>query len=189
MGMDIYGIKPKQSSPRPELDFSGASEEVRKVYFEELRKWEEENAGSYFRANLWSWRPIQIIIETVKDLYKLDIDTSEFGYNSGGGLTTQEECDTLANSMEEFISKDKNFKEGDDQIYLNLGMWSSYEGTLSISEEMQDELNSQYPIGSVMYNAVVATDGTLVVPAWSTSRSHVEKFIQFLRNCGGFEIW
>jgi hypothetical protein len=42
-------------------------------------------AGEYFRANIWSWRPIQaLIIELCSDL--LDEETIEsIGYNDGGG--------------------------------------------------------------------------------------------------------
>lgn len=189
MGMDIYGLNPKLKEEKPEIDYENSTEEERKEYWKKLNAWEEENPGYYFRANVWSWRPIQIIIETVKDLYELDIDTSDFGYNSGAGIDNQEKCNILADAIETFISRDQNFKEDSDKIYLNLGMWSSYEGQLYISAEVTENLNKDYPVGSVMYNPVVSSEGVLVVPAWSASKSYVENFVKFLRNCGGFEIW
>ena len=191
MGMDIYGRNPKIKSPRPELDFSGASEAVREVYFEELRKWEEENQGTYFRANLWSWRPIQFLINFVNEKYNLGFDLSNYDNNSGAGLETQEDCDILADKLESMIGK-LGLNEDSDTLYLQLGMWVVSEGdhgSFKLSDEVQEELNEQYPLGSILESSVITSDGQLVQPAWSTSKSHIQEFVNFLRHCGGFEIW
>lgn len=192
MGMDIYGIDPKVKSPRPELDFDGNhSDEVKQAYFEALREWESENSGSYFRASLWSWRPIQFLINYVNEKYNLGFDLENFGHNSGGGLTRQEDCDILADKLESMIGK-LGLNEETDTLYLQLGMWVVSEGdhgSFKLSDEVQEELNEQYPLGTILESSVVASDGQLVQPAWSTSKSHIQEFVDFLRNCGGFEIW
>ena len=192
MGMDIYGINPKIKSEKPELDFLVEhSDEVKQAYFEALREWESENSGVYFRANLWSWRPIQFLISYVNEKFDLNFDTSLYGENSGGGLKTQEECNILADKLELTVGS-IGLNESTDTLYLCLGMWVVSEGdhgSFKLSDEIQEELNEQYPMGTILESSVVTSDGQLVQPAWSTSKSHIQDFIDFLRNCGGFEIW
>ena len=67
-------------------------------------------------------------------------------------------------------------------------MWVNDEGSLLTSAE-NEELNDEYEIGKIMYTPVVTASGKVVKPAYSTSKSHLEEFINFLRHCGGFEIW
>jgi hypothetical protein len=49
--------------------------------------------GNYFRANLWSWRPINMLCDLVIEKDSLQLKTENWGYNDGAGLETQEECD------------------------------------------------------------------------------------------------
>lgn len=65
MGMDVYGKNPTTKE------------------------------GEYFRANIWSWRPIHALCETV---LKRKLPGWEF--NEGAGFETQEECSTLADGLE-----------------------------------------------------------------------------------------
>ena len=60
--MDIYGLNPTLTEKRPEIEYEGSTEEERKIYWNKLEAWEEANPGYYFRANVWSWRPINKII-------------------------------------------------------------------------------------------------------------------------------
>lgn len=55
-------------------------------------------SGNYFRANIWSWRPIHKLCETV-----LHTDLPLWGSNGGAGFTTQEACDDLANRLEKHL--------------------------------------------------------------------------------------
>ena len=68
-------------------------------------------------------------------------------------------------------------------------MWVNDNGGFSVPEHIQEQLNEQYPIGTKLHTSVVASNGELVNPAWGVSRKHVMNFIDFLYNCGGFEIW
>lgn len=68
MGMDVYGLKP--SSKR----------------------------GEYFRANVWSWRPIHALCEVVHGG-----DLPGWGYNDGAGFRTQAECDALADALAKYL--------------------------------------------------------------------------------------
>jgi len=188
MGMDIYGRNPQLKSNAPEIDWTSANEEEQKAYFEHMNEFEKDNPGRYFRANLWSWRPIHMLIEHVNQFYNLGIDTSEYGTNSGAGLETQEECDDLANTLEYILQSDENMEDEGDRVYLHLGMWVNEDGNF-LRDEVSEALNSEYEMGTIMYTPVVTDKGEIVKPAWSTSKEHLEDFIKFLRHCGGFEIW
>jgi hypothetical protein len=186
MGMDIYGLNPKLTSERPEIDWDTSTEESRKEYFKVLEEWEEENPGYYFRANLWSWRPIHALIDSVILLNELDLDTKLFGENSGGGFKTQEECDLVANGLKDLVAEMK--ESGQETIYLNLGMWVSWEGSFNVPQDLQAELNEQNE-KLFIPSPIVASNGQLVIPAHGVSIEHIETFINFLYHCGGFEIW
>jgi len=73
MGMDVYGNKPANK------------------------------AGEYFRANIWSWRPIHKLCETV-----LKCKLESWGCNDGAGFTTQKECDQLATKLATYLAQFPN---------------------------------------------------------------------------------
>jgi len=188
MGMDIYGLDPKIVGEKPELDFSNATDQEKQDFFKAMNEWEDANPGYYFRANIWSWRPINILINHVNKFYNLGIDTTGFDYNSGHGIKDQEACDRLADTLEYVLESDEDMQEEDDQIFFSFGMWVNDEGSL-LSHAENQKLNAEYEIGKIMYTPVVTASGKVVKPAYSTSKSHLEEFINFLRHCGGFEIW
>ena len=62
------------------------------------------NKAYYFRTNVWQWRPLMELIEQSNDVYNLNIENLDKWYfNDGYGLETQEECDKLANALEQLI--------------------------------------------------------------------------------------
>lgn len=189
MGMDIYGLDPKLVSKEPQRpDWEKATKEEKDSYFVAKSAWEEENPGYYFRANIWSWRPIHVICETAIFITELPFDTKGWGDNSGNGLKTQEECDLLANAIDVFLTlNEANAKEDTDNIYICYGLWVHGNGSF-IEKEKCGELDAEYPFGTILYNGVVNKDGDVVFPAWGTTIEHVREFVNFLRHCGGFQI-
>lgn len=143
--------------------------------------------GEYFRANLWSWRPIHLLCDKVIDLYNLKISTDGWEFNDGKGLEDQEDCNILANAMENYLEFRTGLESDDDVIYLNLGMWSSTDGSF-IDGDVCNKINEMHRIGTVLEAGVVLEDGRYVVPSHCTSVGHIKHFIKFLRNCGGFSI-
>lgn len=57
-------------------------------------------SGNYFRASIWSWRPILIEITRLNKEKNLGLDLSHWGSNDSDGLHTQEECNKLATAIE-----------------------------------------------------------------------------------------
>ena len=67
MGFDVHGMNPKQNTKKPPLVkkadssdsyFDGLSKKEITEYFDLKSKWDSENPGSYFRNNVWGWRPL-----------------------------------------------------------------------------------------------------------------------------------
>jgi hypothetical protein len=149
-------------------------------------------AGDYFRSNWWGWRPINYICQLAAEQSKLKIDFSYWGSNDGKGLRTQKQCDKLADAIELLISNNPNYNEymvdGDDRIFIVMGAWVEA-GTGRFYSEEDTELNGQYEYGSILFSPVVTKSGKMVESAHSCSLSHIKNWIEFLRGCGGFEIW
>lgn len=189
MGVDISGRNPQLKSERPQIDWETSSEEAKKMYFDAVDKWEEENPGDYFRSNWWGWRPIVCLVDAACETYGMKVDTSSWHFNDGAGPETQEECDSIADALEFMLSIDGNpLQEDDDYIYACMGSWSTTEGRF-VENDMEEKLNEQYPPGTVLTNSVVTPDSQVVQPSHGTSLGHIKRFIKFLRNCGGFQVF
>ena len=86
MGMDIYGENPtlvkglnKPIRPKDEED----NQEQWSEYYKQKRYWENINVGIYFRANIWSWRPIWAMVEKLCDDILTEEDIKHGSYNDG----------------------------------------------------------------------------------------------------------
>lgn len=189
MGVDIYGRNPNLKGQQPKIDWEVASQDAKDVYFEALHNWEEENPGYYFRSNWWGWRPIVCLTDAACETYGIKLDTSSWHFNDGQGPETQEECDSIADALEFMLSIDGSpLKEDDDYVYTCMGSWCTSEGR-SLEDHIQEQLNDQYPPGTVLTNSVVTPDSQVVQPSHSASLKHIRNFIKFLRNCGGFQVY
>ena len=132
MGMDIYGLNPSAE------------------------------AGKYFRANVWSWRPIHQFIEDVKGVDKETLRS--MGFNDGAGLKTQDECTKLADAMQTRAAKMR--EDGIEEISVDFCNGLAVDKTGLFVDYGTPGSRSPY----------------------YTDLKHVEKFILFLRSCGGFEV-
>lgn len=194
--MDISGINPKMRGEMPKIDWDNCTEQERDTYWQKRRIFDSENPGVYFRANIWSWRPIAFMIAYINDLYDLKLDEdflNKMHFNDGGGLKTQEECDRLADFMESFINN--NF-EGWEYIGIPTSMLYykvvNDDGTLTekhIYGQEVDELLEKYAVMGFIKDGEIVTDDRIYHTAHSTGIDHLREFITFLRECGGFEIW
>lgn len=147
--------------------------------------------GDYFGLNWWGWRPINAICEIAAYDSKLKIDFEYWGSNDGKGLKTQKQCDKLADAIEQLISTklSESINNDDDRIQIVLGSWCESGTGKFIDSETQLKLSQQFEYGSLLYTPIIAENGMMVESAHSTSLGIIKRFINFLRNCGGFEIW
>src|SRR5262249_22633636 len=122
-------------------------------------------AGKYFRANVWSWSPIHsLIVELCSDL--LDEKTLRLlAFNDGAGPKGQKICTEMANRFERWM---EHHTEG---LRLESDLRVTKEGRLVGEEELakDPDLETESP--------------------FEVADEHLKKWIEFLRNCGGFRVW
>ncbi len=69
--------------------------------------------GEYFRANVWSWRPIHAICDEAIRASKLGINTDSWAYNDGDGCGSQEESTALADAIVAWLANNLDFGNAD----------------------------------------------------------------------------
>jgi len=190
MGVDISGKNPIIRSEKPQFPsnevWKEMSEKAKDEFWQLDREFRENNPGDYFRSNWWGWRPIVMLSEMVNDIRDLGLDLSYWGSNDGSGLDTQEECNKLADALEE-IGKEFFDVEDVDELQLCMGSWCTLDGKF-VTSKVEEDLNEEY-YGQLITSPIVTKDGMVVQSSHSVDKAHLQRFISFLRECGGFEIW
>ena len=107
MGFDLSGMNPNMSSPQPELPpFTERTDKD----WEKYTDWQEENCGTYFRNNVWSWRPLWHFVSAVCGSILTEKDIESGSYNDGHKI-----CKTKANRIASRLFK--LIRKGDVKAY------------------------------------------------------------------------
>ena len=163
MGMDVYGINPKDvvgTEPKFPENYRELSEAAQDEYWEADRKFHKDNPGIYFRANAWGWRPIHIFMsQACSHIYGEKIDSS-MQFNDGAGIPEEliEECaDAMQKSLD---SLKEDYPEDIVTVDTEDGPVDCY------APIHDDEWRDSY-----------------TVPLW-----RLKDWIKFVRNSGGFRV-
>ena len=166
MGMDVYGRKPKNET------------------------------GEYFRANVWSWRPIYWLCYTAISRHEEETGYDDLipdktfrgmEYNDGYGLRSDRKCNLLSDYLQDVVDiffdpsgipfehkPSGDFKFGvdkDGKFYIDTGFYTDKEGKFLSEEKCKDpNIEGKHS-------------------PYRTNKEHIKGFIDFLRNCGGFQVW
>jgi hypothetical protein len=117
-------------------------------------------SGNYFRANVWSWRPIHVLCYDLNQKYALNLDLSGWSMNDGAGLHNQADCDALADAIEAHVA------DGPEEYTADCGMYCDAQTGRFVPAGTEGAKTAHY-----------------------TDKEHVLEFAKFLRECGGsFEI-
>ena len=176
MGMDVEGINPttiSEEPKRPDNLYDLSDEEV-SSYWEARNKWLDENPGVYFRANVWSWRPICEAMWESGACYELpDGQWEHMSFNDGAGARSREECDRMAAKLRSWMN---------EKIWDDTNRWvpEGYD-----KDDMQVDEQGRFVSKTEAELKDVVTHSP-----YSVSKEHLEAWIRFLENCGdGFEVW
>ena len=94
MGFDLYGANPIKNTKIPIevtqyqdeegfCNWNKMSDENKEEYFKYREQHEEENPGTYFRNNVWWWRPLwEFVVERCDDILT-EKDIEHGSYNDG----------------------------------------------------------------------------------------------------------
>ncbi|MFM9117588.1 MAG: hypothetical protein ACKOU6_15650 [Planctomycetota bacterium] len=122
-------------------------------------------AGRYFRANIWSWFPDQLSRCTIRRLAPESVAMTKLGFNVGAGLADAPTCQQMANRFECWL---EHHTAGHG---IDLGLRVTYDGRFVSDEELskRPDLETMSP--------------------YQVDDEHLKQWVEFLRHCGGFEVW
>ena len=145
MGFDLSGMNPNMSSPEPiwsegypwskegqEQKLKDPTFEQRyEDYWKERNKWQDENCGTYFRNNVWFWRPLWNFVCRSCDNILTDKDIERGNYNDGHKIS-KTKANRIAKKLFKLIET--------DQVKAYESMYKREQGKLS-----EDDWNKSYP--------------------------------------------
>ena len=129
-----------------------------------------KNSKAYFRANVWSWRPIHAVIAEVASDFIPEKTLHAMSFNDGAGLESEEDCKKLAFRISAWLERNINGKHIDPPV-------TSLEQSVLefINKNLSDEVVSTSPSSSSSIEYYVSDD-------------HLKEFVEFLNICGGFKV-
>lgn len=122
-------------------------------------------AGKKLRLEFWAWRPIHALLGILcADLVDAgSLKGMKFG--DGSGPASPETCMQIADRFEQWLQLHPG------ECVLESGIRMTKEGRFVTEQELAD-------------NASLET-----VSAYKTEPDQLQCWIEFLRHCGGFEVW
>lgn len=201
MGFDLYGLNPKTTSQRPKrpegMYEEGVPQPSRETIDEYYDKLEEYNnqAGTYFRNNVWWWRPLaSYIINETKCIEEKD---QEEWHSNGGHQVSEQLANTIADQLEHLISKghtqsyaETYEKERQDAEQFNEKVEAELSAfTKSVQKKLNDDslVPRDFPESDrEEWNKIYRKSKW--VASYPFSVDNVKEFIKFCRSSGGFEI-
>ena len=183
MGFDLTGLNPNLTRPEPELP---PMVERTSEHWEIYTDWQEENCGTYFRNNVWGWRPLWNFVTAMCNDFLTEKDIEQ-GYYNDGHKISKTKAGKIAKKLYNLIEK------GDVEAYE-----SAYKRNLASLEQIYCDIcdatgKRQKPpetgAGDMECNGC---NGTGKKDAWAKSYpfsvDNVRQFANFCANSGGFEI-
>jgi hypothetical protein len=120
-------------------------------------------AGTYFRASVWSWYPILDLIKSTGVLPAEMVE--QMGYNDGAGPDAVL-AGVLADALEAAV-------RGADA-----------DGVLLSTED-----NTERGTAAAVFGLMAMLSGSTAGADFSTDVAHLREFVGFCRASGGFEVW
>lgn len=121
--------------------------------------------GKRYRPEFWSWRPIHALIgKLCSDLFN-EKALAEMAFNRGGGPLDQQTCTAMAGRFEQWM---EHHAQG---FSLESGIRVTEEGRFVSEEDLAKNPSME------------------TVSAYEVSDDELKRWIEFLRHCGGFEVW
>lgn len=122
------------------------------------------NESAYFRANIWSWRPIHAIITEVASDFIPEKVLHGMQFNDGAGLTSDADCKKLA---------------------ARISAWMEHN-----VEGKKMEVNSDSPDLKMakMLESAFGADNISPNLSYEVDDEHLKEFVEFLNICDGFKV-
>jgi len=210
MGFDLYGLNPtvnKKYPPRyneimEEYGKDGMlnwkkdiPEDIKDEYFELKDNYEEENPGSYFRNNVWFWRPLwSFVCVSCDDILKKK-DISGGNYNDGHKISKTKAIkmgkrlsEKLADGTIDDMERDYALRKAKADVH-NKNVQKHLD---EISRKCKDKHGKDLVPANYPEPYKTLWDDMYSNKMWDSdypfSRDNIEDFAKFCLQSGGFEI-
>ena len=164
MGFDLYGLNPENPNKavKPEqIDWSKKpTEKEKSAYFDAVDDFQIEVVGSYFRANVWYWRPIWSFVCGACNDILTENDMERGSFNDGHKIS-KTKAKRIATKLR------KNLKNG--HIHELCDRYEKNRSMLKLANKDDKKLSSTF--------------------SYPMNTENFEEFQRFCENSGGFEIW
>ena len=183
MGFDLTGLNPNLVRPEPELPpFPERTNEDWELYHE----WQEESCGTYFRNNVWGWRPLWNFVTGACDDILTEKDMEAGCYNDGHKIS-KTKADRIAKRLWKLINSGQ-VKDYEDEYKAGLASLEQLDCDICDATGKRQEPPS-IGAGDVRCNGC---HGTGKKDDWAKSypfsEDNVRQFANFCANSGGFRI-
>jgi hypothetical protein len=190
MGMDVYGRRADVGEPPdlPEPAENASDEEketAREAWLQEYRAWEDQ-PGAYFRANVWAWRPIHDLMQQLCGDFLDEELLHHMGFNDGAGPEDQKICDEIATRFSQWMEHHVDGHEVDH------GMHVDGDGKfVDLRPKSSDETGwlAEAALAEAAQERFGAQGVDAVRSAHSVDDECLKEWIEFLRHCGGFQVF
>ena len=210
MGFDLYGVCPTINKDYPKkyynllkkygngdsLDWNKATKKVRKEYFDFQNKYQEDNQGTYFRNNVWWWRPLwQFVCEQCQEF--LTVADMNGGNSNDGYKITKTKSIKIAKRLSKVLAG--TFVDEVDREH-SLRAAKAKVDNEQLKEQM-DAIHKEVNKNHVGNSIVPANYPKPYYKKWKKlqdahnwdgdypfDKENIENFAKFCRDSGGFEI-
>ena len=197
MGFDLSGMNPKVNTEPSKLvaevkknwsqNYDALNEGEKNQYHEEYTKWQENNPGLYFRANVWGWRPLWAYVYSLCSDVLTEEEYESCSYNDGAEIS-----EVKAYAIAEILFK--ALKDGDVEAAILLKKAHNdalpdedceyCENGIRVMKN-EDGTEEEQTCNSCKGSAKVRPFNT----HYSTSVDQVKRFAIFAKESGGFTVW
>ena len=183
MGFDLSGLNPNMTRPEPKLPpFPERTDKD----WEKYHDWQEENCGTYFRNNVWWWRPLWHFVTGACDDILTEKDMEQGSCNDGHKISKTKAV-KIAKKLHKLIKT--------DQVKAYESM---YKKELASLEQVDCDIcdatgkRQEPPKTGAGDRECNGCDGTGKQDDWAKSypfsEDNVRQFANFCANSGGFRI-
>ena len=183
MGFDLSGLNPNITRPQPKLP---PMTDRTDKHWEEYHEWQDENCGTYFRNNVWWWRPLWHFVSKICDNILTDRDVEEGCMNNGQRIS-KTKADRLAKRLFKLI-EDGRVKEYENKYREDLASLEQVDCDICDATGKRQEP----PKAGTGDRECNGCNGTGKRDDWAKSypfsEDNVREFANFCANSGGFTI-
>ena len=206
MGYDLYGMNPQNNTVEPAIltkfnnedgwvQWDKMTKTDKKIHFEAKDKYENDNPGEYFRANVWYWRPIWNFVCTACDDFMTDKDM-DAGCSNSGDIICKTKAIRIAQRLNK-LEKQGIIKEWEDAMLIPFN--KAQKNNEKVRSEMaafqklmkkkhgDDIIPAKYPKEDyVEWEKLYAKEDW--AGSYPPSRESIIRFGNFCRQSGGFQV-